>query len=126
MWQPSRAQWAIIWPVALLIVLAWPPDSGRSLGIKGLNWAADPSGALPVLPPTLPMGLDDDGDAVTAHDTLLTTYYQARERSTMTRVRMDLKNASDPLAASTQRQLLVGLAVVAALLVWRMDGTRRS
>ena len=125
MWQPSRAQWAIIWPITLVVVLAWPPDRGRSLGMKAVNSAVDPSGALPVVPPALPMGLDDDGDAVTEHDTQLTAYYQAREQSAMTRVRMDLKNATDPLDTSTQRQLLVGLVVIAALVVWRMDGSRR-
>ncbi len=93
--------------------------------MKAVNSAVDPSGALPVVPPALPMGLDDDGDAVTEHDTQLTAYYQAREQSAMTRVRMDLKNATDPLDTSTQRQLLVGLVVIAALVVWRMDGSRR-
>ena len=124
MWQPSRRQWPVIWIAALLIVLAWPPDSGRSLGVKLLNWAADPRGSLPALPPPLPMGLDDDGEAVSEHDMLETAYYQIRERSTITRWRMDLTAASDPFTSSTQRQLLVGLAVVSALLVWRMDGRR--
>lgn len=124
MWQPSRRQWPVIWIAALLIVLAWPPDSGRSLGVTLLNWAADPRGRLPALPPPLPMGLDDDGEAVSEHDMLETAYYQIRERSTITRWRMDLKAASDPFTSSTQRQLLVGLAVVSALLVWRMDGRR--
>jgi hypothetical protein len=121
MWQPSRPQWSVIWTAALLIVLAWPPDSGRSLGAKLLNWVADPRGTLPALPPPLPMGLDDDGEAVSEHDMLETAYYQFRERSAMTRWRMDLRAASDPFIPSTQRQLLVGLAVVSALLVWRMD-----
>jgi hypothetical protein len=126
MWQPSRAQWAIIWPIALLIVLAWPPDKGRSLGMKVVSWAVDPSGTLPVLPPPLPMGLDDDGDAVAEHDMLETAYFQARERSATTRYRMDVKNAGDPLESSTQRQLLVGIGVIAALLVWRMEGKRST
>lgn len=122
MWQPSRAQWALIWPVALVAVLAWPPDKGRSLGTKVVNWVVDPSGALPALPPPLPMGLDDDGDAVAEHDMLETAYLQARQRSETTRYRMDLKTAGDPLEPSTQRQLVVGLVVAAALAVWRMDG----
>lgn len=124
MWQPSRRQWTVIWFVALLAVLAWPPDTGRSLGVKILNWAADPRGTLPALPASLPMGLDDDGEAVAEHDMLENAYYHFRERSTLTRWRMDLKNASDPFDAATERQLLVGVAVIAALLVWRMEARR--
>jgi hypothetical protein len=47
MWQPNRAQWSIIWTVAVLLVLAWPPDAGRSLGVKAVNWAVDPAGSGP-------------------------------------------------------------------------------
>ena len=47
MWQPSGKQWGLIWPVALLAVLAWPPDSGKSLGMKLVNYVVDPRGALP-------------------------------------------------------------------------------
>jgi hypothetical protein len=126
MWQPARGQWAIIWTVALLVVLAWPPDKGRSLGTKLVNWAVDPSDALPGQPPPLPMGLDDDGDAVAEHDMLETAYYQARDRSASARLRIDLKNAGDPMDPSTQRQGLVGLIVVGALLVWRLDGRRSA
>ena len=124
MWQPSGRQWTVIWPVALLVVLAWPPDQGRSLAVKLVNWVADPAASLPVSPPPLPMGLDDDGDAVTEHDMLETAYLQGRERSALTRVRLDLRDGGDPLDPSTQRQLLVGLAVVAALAVWRLDQKR--
>jgi hypothetical protein len=123
-WQPSGRQWALIWPVALLVVLAWPPDSGRSLGMKLVNRAVDPADMLPGEPPALPMGMDDDGDAVTRHDMAETAYLQARERSTLARWRIDLKTAGDPLERATQRQVLVGLAVMGALLVWRLDGTK--
>ena len=68
MWQPNRAQWSIIWTVAVLVILAWPPGDGRSLLVKLVNRAADPMGSLPAMPAPLPMGLDDDGDAVAAHD----------------------------------------------------------
>ena len=121
MWQPSRAQWTIIWPIALVVVLSWPPDRGRSLAVKALNGIADPSGTLPALPPPLPMGLDDDGDAVAAHDALETAYYQRRDSSTMVRWRMQVKEATDPIDPQTERQLLVALAVVGALVVWRID-----
>ncbi len=119
MWQPSGRQWTIIWCVALLVVLGWPPAAGRSLGVKIVNWMVDPGGSLPTLPSQLPMGLDDDGEAVTEHDMAERAYYDVRNRSMLTRWRMDLKEASDPFPSTTQRQLLVGLAVAGALIVWR-------
>jgi hypothetical protein len=121
MWQPNRAQWWIIWTVAMILVLAWPPDRGRSLGVKALNIAVDPADSLPALPPALPMSLDDDGDAVTAHDALEREYYRARDSSTVTRWRMTLKAAGDPLDPLTERQLLVGMGVLSALAVWRLN-----
>jgi hypothetical protein len=121
MWQPNRAQWSIIWTVAVLLVLAWPPDTGKSLAVKCVNWAADPSGALPNLPQPLPMALDDDGDAVSAHDMLEADYYRMRNRSAVTRWRMDLKEAEDPFNRQTERQLLMGLGVLAVLAVWRLQ-----
>ncbi|MGC4082381.1 MAG: hypothetical protein QM736_09815 [Vicinamibacterales bacterium] len=124
MWQPSPKQWAIIWFVAFVVLLGWPPERGQSLGTTLMHWAVDPNDALPPLPASLPMGLDDDGDAVTAHDMQEAAWHDARERSALNRWRMDLKVAGDPLPPSTARQLLVGLAVVAALTVWRMDATR--
>ena len=92
--------------------------------MKVVSWAVDPFASLPEPPALLPMGLDDDGDAVTEHDMLETAYLQARERSALNRWRMDVKSGGDPLAPPTQRQLLVGLAVMAALAVWRMDRNR--
>jgi hypothetical protein len=121
MWQPNRAQWSIIWTVAALLILAWPPAEGRSLLVKAVNWAADPSGSLPALPAPLPMGLDDNGDAVAAHDAEEAAYYQTRDRSAMNRWRMNVKTATDPIAPQTERQVLVGLAVLSALGVWRLD-----
>jgi len=126
MWQPNRAQWPVIWIVAVVAILAWPPDSGRSLGVKALSWMADPAGTLPELPPPLPMSLGDDGDAVAAHDALEHAYYQARERSTLTRWRMDLKDAAGPFEPATQRQLVVGMVVLSALGIWRLDAPRRN
>jgi hypothetical protein len=120
MWQPNRAQWWIIWTVALVAILAWPPDAGRSLGMKAVNRAVDPAGALPDLPPPLPMSLGDNGDAVAAHDALETAYYQTRDRSRLMRWRMDLKAVGDPLDRSTMRQLVIGMVVLSALGVWRL------
>ena len=124
MWQPSRGQWTVICLVALVVVLGWPPDDGRSLGTKFVNWAVDPGGSLPVSPASLPMGLDDDGDAVTEHDMRENAYQFARARSGTTRWRMDLKEAGDPFERSTGRQLLVGLVVLGALSVWRLEALR--
>jgi hypothetical protein len=124
MWQPSRAQWAIIWPVAMFALLAWQPDAGPSLGVKTLHWIVDPAGALPSFPPPLPMGLDDDGDAVAAHDALETAYYQRRDGSALTRWRMAMKEAGDPMEPQTMRQLLAALIVASALVVWRIESNR--
>ena len=122
MWQPSRAQWAIIWPIAVLLILAWPPGgSGDSLAVRALQWAVDPGGTLPPLPPPLPLGLDDNGDFVAAHDALEAEYYRRYNSSTLTRRRMDLKNARDPFDATTERQILVAAAVFGALGVWRLN-----
>jgi hypothetical protein len=126
MWQPNRAQWSIIWTVAVLVILVWPPDSGKSLAVKGVNWFVDPTGALPNLPQPLPMALDDDGDAVTAHDMLEADYYRMRNRSAVARWRMDLKEAEDPFNAGTERQVLIGLAVLSVLAVWRLQAPPRQ
>jgi hypothetical protein len=122
MWQPNRAQWSMIWAVTVLVVLTWPPDQGRSLIVKGLNWTVDPDGTLPELPPPLPMSLGDNGDAVAAHDATEAEYYRLRDRSRMTRWRMDMKTARDPIDPQTERQLLAGVVVLSALGVWRLNG----
>jgi hypothetical protein len=120
MWQPNRAQWRIIWTIALLMVLAWPPDQGRSLLVKIVNWAVDPAGSLPDLPPVLPFSLDDNGDAVAAHDEQEREYYRVRDSSPAVRWRMDLKTARDPFDAATERQILVGAGLLSALALWRL------
>jgi hypothetical protein len=121
MWQPNRAQWSIIWLIAVLTILAWPPAEGRSLIVTAINWAVDPANTLPRLPAPLPMSLDDNGDAVTAHDAEETAYYQLLDRSASTRWRIRLKEATDPVAPATARQLLVGLVILGALAVWRLN-----
>ena len=126
MWQPNRTQWATIWVVAVFLIFAWPPGDSRSLGAKVLNWAVDPGDTLPTLPPALAMNLDDDGDAVAAHDALEHEYYDAYQSSSATRLRMRLKVADDPLDPSTERQLLVGIGVLSALAVWRLGGRKPS
>jgi hypothetical protein len=121
MWQPNRPQWAIIWAAAILLVLGWPPEKGRSLLVKAVHWAVDPAGTLPVFPAPLPMGLGDNGDAVAAHDAEEAEYYRARDRSTITRWRMTLKETGEPLDPSTERQLMVGVMILSALGVWRLN-----
>ena len=65
-------------------------------------------------------GLDDDGDAVAAHD-------EQRPRTTRHATvhrhqwRMNMKVATDPFTPATERQVLVGLAVLSALGVWRLN-----
>ena len=126
MWQPNRAQWCIIWIVAIVVIFAWRPENGRSLGVTTINQAVDPFDSLPTLPPPLPMGLDDNGDAVAAHDMLEAEYYRLHASSTLTRVRMDLKTATDPLDRTTTLELLVGFGIVGALAVWKIGDRSRS
>ena len=121
MWQPNRAQWPILWTATVLLVLAWPPDEGRSLIVKAANWAVDPAGSLPTMPAPLPMGLGDDGDAVAAHDAEEAEYYRRRASAPATRWRMHVKGARDPFDPSTERQVLVGIAALSALGVWRLN-----
>jgi hypothetical protein len=122
--QPNHAQWRLIWTVAALLILAWPPDNGRSLGVKAVNWLVDPADSLPTPPAQLPMGLDDDGDAVAAHDALEAEYNWRYASSGVTRLRMTLKNASDPFEPSTERQMLVGIGILGALGAWRLSGAK--
>ena len=72
------------------------------------------------MPPPLPPGLGDDGDAVAAHDALEAEYYRLYNSSSWTRWRMDVKAAGDPFDPTTERQWLIAIAVVAALLTWRL------
>ena len=83
---------------ATIVVLAWPPDRGHgiSLGAKVVHRLIDPSNHLPALPPPLPPGVGDDGEAVVAHDELESEYYRLYNSSTWTRWRMEVKAAGDP------------------------------
>jgi hypothetical protein len=121
-WQPNRAQWSIIWTVAVLLILAWPPGDAPSLGIKTINWAVDPGDSLPTLPDPLPMGLDDNGDAVAAHDAQEAEYHRLHEGSAITRWRMTLKTARDPFDPATEREMLAGVGILSALGAWRVAG----
>jgi hypothetical protein len=120
MWQPNTAQWRLIWIVAVLLILAWPDGNG-SLAIKAINWAADPFQSLPRAPRPLAMGLGDDTDAVQEHDAEEAEYYRIYTTSRMGRLRLRLRDLEDPVSPSTERQLAVGVAILAALGIWRLE-----
>src|SRR5262245_64428950 len=113
--RPNAAQWRVIWIVATLLILCWPPDQGRSLAVKAANWLADPTNSLPTTPEPLPIGLDDNGDAVAAHDAQAAEYYRQYASSGLTRFRMKLKEARDPFEPTTVRQILTGIVILGAL-----------
>ena len=119
MWQPNNVQWWVLVVVALLIVFAWPPRDDKSLAAKFVNWAVDPSDSLPVLPDQLGLGEGDNPDAVAARDIQVQQYDALNAKGGWTRRRLLLKVARDPLSPGTERQLLLALGAVTALLVWR-------
>lgn len=125
-WQPTNGQWWTLLIVALLIVAAWPPADDRSLAIKFVNWAVDPRGRLPTLPDPYGPGEGDDLEAVNAHDLQTRMYDELYDKGGWTRTRLELKVATDPFNAATERQLLVAFGVVAAFLVWRTTGSSSS
>jgi len=110
--------------VAGALVLLWPTANDRSLAAKVVNLIADPRGSLPVLPPPIPLGMGDDADAVIAHDEQEAAYYEAHDGSALTRFRMAMKDWTVPLAPGTTRQILIAVAVLGLLLVWRLDGSK--
>ena len=111
--------------VAALIIVAWPPEQDRSLALKVVNLLPDPANTLPTLPGPLAPGLDDDADAVTAHDTQMAEYDRLFATSETMRIRLRLKVAADPFNPSTERQVLTALGVLTAIGVWQR-GLRRS
>src|SRR5580765_4451456 len=105
----------------MLIVAAWPPQDGKSLTVKFVNWAVDPRNELPVLPGQLALGLGDDPDLVYENDLLTQQYDAMWEKGGWARRRLELKVASDPFDPATERQVLTGFGVLTALLVWRFS-----
>ncbi len=87
--------------------------------MKAVHWVVDPAGTLPALPPPLPPGLGDNGEAVAEHDAIEAEYYRLYNSSAFTRWRMRVKGADDPfnLDPTTTRQLLV--AAIAVLWLYR-------
>jgi hypothetical protein len=138
MWQPDTRQpgppprlrggveWWILLVVALLLVALWPPSEDRSLAMKFVNWAVDPTDALPTLPDPLDFAQGDDVASVEAHDLQVRMYDEAINKGGLTRLRMALKDAEDPFNKATERQLLVAIGVLVAFLVWRSGGTEKK
>ena len=84
-----------------------------------------PSGASAPTPRPLPLppGLDDDGDAVTAHDLAEQDYALVAERSAWTRWRLSAKEMAEPFDPGTEQQGLLLVVALAALAVWRLNDT---
>jgi len=118
-WQPTNRQWWVLVVVVLFVIAAWPPQDDRSLAAKFVNWAVDPSDALPVLPDQLGLGEGDNPDAVNARDIQVQQYDALYAKGGWTRQRLLLKVARDPMNPGTERQLLLALAALTALVVWR-------
>jgi hypothetical protein len=119
MWQPNNSQWWVLAIVALLIVIVWPPNDDKSLAMKVVNWAVDPMGKLPVMPPPFSLANGDDPVTVTEHDTQSLDYGLLYLKGGWIRRRLELKVAGDPFDPATERQLLTAFGVATAFLVWR-------
>src|SRR5207237_10679953 len=96
----------------------------RSLAMKFVNWAVDPNDRLPILPGPLEPEVGDDFEAVNAHDLQTRMYDELYDKGGWARMRLELKVAGDPFNAATERQILTGIGVVAAFLVWRRNKPR--
>jgi len=123
--QPSNAQWWILLVVALLLVAVWPSATDRSLAVKFVNWAVDPGNRLPILPGPFAPGQGDDLETVNAHDLQTRMYDELYNQGGWTRLRLELKVASDPFDPGTERQVLTGIGVLAAFLFWKFGGAKR-
>jgi hypothetical protein len=115
-----RTRWWALFAVVLFVILAWPPDGDRSLMAKFVNWAVDPAGELPVLPPQLGYGLGDDPQAVEERDAQVRRYDELYNQGGWTRLRLELKGAGDPLSPGTERQLLLAFAAAAVFAVFML------
>jgi len=112
-----RSPWPFVAALVAALALLWPSDNGRSLAVKAINWLADPSGDLPRRPSPLAIGVDDDADVVTAHDEEEHAYESMYRGSWTGRLRLQMRDAHDPLEPSTERPLLIAAAAVIAIFV---------
>ena len=117
--KPGRAQWWMLFTLAMALTLAWPPVDGESLAVKLVRYTVDPSGTLPVLPGPFAPGLGDDLETVNAHDLQTRLYDELYERGGLTRLRLELKVATEPFDPATERQGLTLVGVIAGFLIWR-------
>jgi hypothetical protein len=122
--RPSDRAWWLLLAIGLAVILAWPPQQGRSLALTLLTRIVDPDNSLPILPPQLAIGMGDDVEAVERRDAMVRRYDEMYGRGGLTRWRMDMKVARDPFNPTTERQVLLLFGVVAAFLVWRREGAR--
>ena len=51
---------------------------------------------------------------------------RARDKSAMNRWRMEIKIARDPIDPTTERQILIGIAAVSVLAIWRISARASS
>ena len=107
----------------LFVILAWPPEGDRSLIAKFVNWAVDPAGELPILPPQLGYGRGDDPVAVEERDAQVRRYDELYNQGGWMRKRLELKVAGDPLPRGTERQLLLVLTAAAIFAVFVLNRT---
>ena len=118
-------QWWLLVIVALLIVFVWPPSDDKSLAAKFVNWAVDPRDELPILPDPLGPRAGDEPTAVAEHDMQAQQYDALFNKGGWTRRRLDLKVTGDPFNPATERQILTGIGVLTALMVWRFAGHKK-
>jgi hypothetical protein len=121
----SRRGWWVLLVVTLAVIVLWPPQTGRSLAVRVVNWAADPQNVLPVLPPQLPYGVGDDPQVVELRDAEVRRYDAAVSAGEWTRLRLRLKVAGDPLEPELARQLLLVIGALTWFVVWRVSGGTR-
>ena len=125
MWQPDTIQWRFIWMAVVCLILAWPAENG-SLAVKAINWGVDPFESLPSTPSPLAMGAGDDPEAVQQHDAEESAYYTMYNTSRLARLRLQLRDLSDPFDPATERQVLAGLAILSALGIWRLEARKET
>lgn len=112
----------MIWIVAVVVLLFWPGSEDRSIAVKTVNWVADPMQALPQMPNDFTMADEDDIATVEAHDAQETAYEKYYADSSFARLRIHMRDMDEPFDPSTERQVLAAIAILAALLVWRLGG----
>ena len=119
---PTRTGAWVLFLTVLAVITAWPPQTGRSLALKLVHVAVDPDGSLPFLPEQLDFGLSDDPQAVDLRDMLVRRYDDALASGPVMRTRLRLKNVTDPLEPSTERQLLLLFTAAVAFSVLKTKG----